>query len=178
MSERYVALLRGINVGGKCLVSMETLRSIFSEHGYEDVSTYINSGNVLFTTSDNPATLENDIEELLAKSLPFAPLVLVRSKEQINAAVLRMPASWNAPVAQKHNVIFLKKAIDTPSLLSEFAIKSDIETLEYQPGVLYWSALSTSLTRSTMVRLSSSPHYQFMTVRNRNTVLKLSERLH
>jgi uncharacterized protein (DUF1697 family) len=64
---RYVALLRGINVGGRNKISMADLRAAFDDHGFGSVSTYIQSGNVLFESDTNFASLEGDIEGMLER---------------------------------------------------------------------------------------------------------------
>lgn len=63
----YVALLRGVNVGGKNKVSMSELKVCFEDLGYQNVSTYINSGNILFTSSKSAAALAKEIEATLIK---------------------------------------------------------------------------------------------------------------
>ena len=68
--EAYVALLRGINVGGKNLIRMEDLRTCFEEHGFAGARTYIASGNVLFeTTATDPRRLTKRIEAALSKEM-------------------------------------------------------------------------------------------------------------
>lgn len=78
----YVALLRGINVGGKNLIGMPALKACFEENGFDDVSTYIQSGNVLFASRDTPsAALTPRIEKMLAEAFEYVPTVVVRSKK-------------------------------------------------------------------------------------------------
>src|SRR3954469_8658023 len=90
-TKRYAALLRGINVGGKNLISMADLRAAFEEHGCTDVSTYIQSGNVLFET-DRPAKgLETEIETMLERRFAVPLLVVVRSHAQLRSIVDKAP---------------------------------------------------------------------------------------
>jgi uncharacterized protein (DUF1697 family) len=79
---RYVALLRGINVGGKNKVAMADLRAAFTDAGLADVSTYIASGNVLFSSMRPAAALEDDIEAFLEERLGMPLVVVVRSQRQ------------------------------------------------------------------------------------------------
>ena len=77
---RYVALLRGINVGGKNLIKMTDLKACFEALGFENVSTYIQSGNVLFSANkSNQAKLTSRIEEALSKTFNYKSRVVVRS---------------------------------------------------------------------------------------------------
>ncbi len=82
-TKRYVALLRGINVGGKNKVAMSDLREAFEAHGCSAVRTYIQSGNVVFE-SDAPAkALEADIEAMLEKRFGVPLVVVVRSERPV-----------------------------------------------------------------------------------------------
>jgi uncharacterized protein (DUF1697 family) len=88
----HVALLRGINVGGRNRVAMEALRGVVVSLGHEDVSTYIQSGNVLFTTSDSDSVvLAGAIERAIARDLDVAPQVVVLSRGQLVEAVESNP---------------------------------------------------------------------------------------
>ncbi len=170
----YVALLRGINVGGNNLIKMAELRACFEKVGFRNVSTYINSGNALFETDkQNGDALELRIERCLGEQFGFTPKVVVRSREQMEQVIEHLPSRWLNATDQRCNVIFLKRSIDSPDLLNTLRIKETIEMLAYQPGVLYWSANTSDLTKSSMVKLSAQPLYQHMTIRNLNTTQKL-----
>lgn len=173
---RYVALLRGINVGGNTMVRMADLRDCFAQLGFSDVATYINSGNVIFSSdTDNTQALEKRIETALAAAFHLPLRVVVRSHKDIAALVDHLPESWGRAGDKKCNVIFLHHSIDTPAIVRNFKPKPDIEELQYYPGVLFWSADTSALTRSAMIGVSKSDLYKHMTVRNLNTVRKLYE---
>ena len=89
---RYVALLRGINVGGKNLIKMTALKACFEANGFEDVATYIQSGNVVFASSETRMPgLTRRIEEMLAETFDYEATVVVRSRTQMRAVVERAP---------------------------------------------------------------------------------------
>jgi hypothetical protein len=88
---RYVALLRGINVGGKNLIKMAALRACFEELGFSDVATYIQSGNVLFRTGGKRAELTARIEGALAETFSYQASVVLRSKKQMQGIVAGAP---------------------------------------------------------------------------------------
>jgi uncharacterized protein (DUF1697 family) len=78
---RYVALLRGINVGGKNPIPMPVLKATFEEHGFEDVRTYIQSGNVVFSAgAGSQAELTRRIERMLSAAFPYQASAVVRSR--------------------------------------------------------------------------------------------------
>ncbi len=169
----YVALLRGINVGGNNIIKMEALRAEFEHVGFEQVSTYIQSGNVLFFSNiDDTDQIEKKLEKALSLRFNYKARVLVRSRKEMQAALKHFPRRF-ADKNWKHNVIFLSKAIDSKKILKQCVIKKEIEEVVYYKGVLFWSAKLSDLTRSTMLRLSSRPEYKEMTIRNTNTTKKI-----
>lgn len=87
-SRKYVAFFRGINVGGNKLVKMETLRKALASNGFQNVKTLLNSGNVVFeTTETNKTTLTNRVGEVLKKTFGFDVDVLIRPIEEIQRLV-------------------------------------------------------------------------------------------
>lgn len=86
---RYVALLRGINVGHAKRVAMADLRDVFTEFGYEDVKTLLNSGNVVFTASRKPSTAK--IEQAVLDATGVASRVTVITGDDLGAAVRDCP---------------------------------------------------------------------------------------
>lgn len=172
----YVALLRGVNVGGKNMISMSSLKGSFERMGFREVSTYINSGNILFKAKEADARkLERKIEAMLSREYELGCKVVVRSYSEMASLVENLPADWSGDNRWKYNVIFLRHAIDSENILEGLKPKSDIERVVYRPGALLWSARLSDLTRSTMIKLSSQEIYQDMTIRNLNTTRKLYE---
>lgn len=172
----FVALLRGVNVGGNNIISMRTLKESFEKSGFTDVATYINSGNVIFTTKETDARkLEKKIEQILSKDFQLDSKVVVRSLAEIAKLVESLPASWTGDSSLRYNVMFLRHTIDSEKILDDMPIKPEIEKLHYRPGTLLWSAQATQLNQTSMQKLSSRKVFQDMTVRNLNTTKKLYE---
>lgn len=170
----FVALLRGVNVGGKNNLSMAALKTNLSKAGFQDVATYINSGNVLFSSSQTDVRkLETKIEGLLATHHKLECKVVVRSLSEMKKLVESLPASWNGDEKWAHNVMFLRHSIDSKDVLKELAPKPNIEKVLYRPGTVLWSARLSDIKQSTMNKLSSRKVFQEMTVRNPNTTRKL-----
>ena len=171
----YVALLRGVNVGGNNMISMSALKESFTEMGFAQVTTYINSGNIIFKTKETDARkLEKKIEQMLEKEYDLGSKVVIRSLEEMERLVKSLPPGWGDS-RWRYNVIFLRHTIDSEEILNDVPIKEDIEELLYRPGTLLWSAQVSEITRSNMVKLASRKMYQDMTVRNLNTTKKLCE---
>jgi uncharacterized protein (DUF1697 family) len=171
----YVALLRGVNVGGNNIISMRELKERFEGIGFTQVSTYINSGNVIFVSKDTDARkLETKIERMLNKDFQLGSKVVVRSLAEMAQLVESLPSNWNDD-SWRYNVMFLRHTIDSEKILDELIAKGDHEQIAYRPGTVLWSAKASEINRTNMQKLSSRKIFQDMTVRNLNTTKKLHE---
>ena len=170
-------LLRGVNVGGNNMISMSSLKKSFEALGFKDVSTYINSGNIIFRTKERDARkLETRIERMLSSDYELESKVVVRSLPEMAKLVESLPSGWSAGDSSwRYNVIFLRHSIDSEKILDELPAKTEIEQFVYRPGTLLWSAQVNELSRTNMLKLSSRKLFQDMTVRNLNTTKKLLE---
>ena len=181
----FVALLRAVNVGGNNIISMRELKESFERMGFTRVSTYINSGNVIFTTNGpgarklaketDPRKLEQKIEQMLASDFKLEGKVVVRSLAEMAQLVESLPSSWNGDKDWRYNVLFLRHTIDSEKILDELTAKGDHEQIFYRPGTVLWSAQASEINRTNMQKLSSRKIFQHMTVRNLNTTKKLHE---
>jgi len=170
----FVALLRGVNVGGNNMISMSALKKSFEALGFTDVVTYINSGNIIFKSKEADARkLESKIEKMLLKEYQLDSRVVLRSLSEMERIVKSLPKNWTTDRDWRYNVIFLRHTIDSKDILSELELKKDIEEVVYCPGALFWSAQISELTRTNMLKLSSRKMYLDMTIRNQNTTRKL-----
>jgi uncharacterized protein (DUF1697 family) len=172
----FVALLRGVNVGGNNMISMRELKESFEEIEFDQVSTYINSGNIIFTTKESdPRKLETKIERMLAKEYDLNSKVVIRSVSEMEKLVQNLPRSWKGDADWRYNVIFLRHTIDSKEILEDLPAKSEIEEIVYHPGALMWSALVSDINRTTWAKFATRKIYQDTTVRNLNTTKKLYE---
>ena len=172
----FVALLRGVNVGGNNMISMSSLKESFEKLGFKQVTTYINSGNIVFKTKEADARkVEKKIEQMLSKEYQLDSKVVLRSFHEMAQLVKSLPRSWESDSSRKYNVMFLRHSIDSEKILADLPIKNDIEEVLYRQGALLWSAQATELNQTSMVKLASRKIYQDMTVRNLNTTKKLHD---
>jgi uncharacterized protein (DUF1697 family) len=171
----YIALLRGINVGGKNLIRMPALKAAFEEVGFEDVATYIQSGNVLFTAPGARTTeLTARIETLLAEAFDYVPTVVVRNRTQMRAIVDRTPKGFGAePAKYRYDVVFLKEPLTAKVAMKSLQLKPGVDEAHAGTGVLYLSRLDARATQSRLNKIASSPIYPSVTIRNWNTTTKL-----
>jgi uncharacterized protein (DUF1697 family) len=175
---RYVALLRGINVGGKSLIRMADLKECVEEVGYEDVSTFIASGNVLFETMErSAANLESTLETALERRFGRPIAVVVRSRAELGRIVKAIPAEWIRNDRLRVNVAFLRRTLDGRKLARQLQPKEGVDELVATKAAVIWATRRDALTRSGMQKLIGDPAYKDLTVRNLNTTLKLEELL-
>lgn len=171
----YLALLRGINVGGKNLIRMDDLRACFEDNGFRNVVTYIQSGNVLFD-SDQTARgrLVARIEDMLAASFRYHASVVLRTRQQMAEVVKRAPKGFGTqPASYRYDVIFLKEPLRAATAMKRVAAKPGVDQVYAGAGALYFSRLISKASQSHLPRLVSLPIYQSMTIRNWNTTTTL-----
>jgi uncharacterized protein (DUF1697 family) len=169
-----VALLRGINVGGRNKVPMADLRAAFEDAGHRDVATYIQSGNVLFTSSGPRASVEANVEAMLEQHLGFPLVVVVRSHAQLRATVAQAPSGFGADPATYHSdVIFLRAPLTPAKAMKVVALRDDVDQAWNGRGVVYFSRLSARRTESRMSKIVGTPEYALMTIRSWSTTTKL-----
>ena len=172
----FVALLRGVNVGGNNMISMKSLKVSFEAMGFAHVTTYINSGNIIFTSKeDDPRQLEKKIEQMLSSDYQLVSKVVIRSLPEMEKLVKTLPSTWSGDSDWRYNVIFLRHTIDSKKILADLPANSDIEEIVYRRGALLWSAQATQLNQTNFAKLASRKIYHDMTVRNLNTTKKLYE---
>ena len=172
----YVALLRGINVGGKNKVDMRKLKATFEDAGMTNVTTYINSGNVVFTDNRRkPSTIVTVLEEVIAADLGFEIKVLIRDLPAIKKVIKALPKQWTTDATMRCDVMFLWEGLDRKDVLEKWTIKPEIEDVKYVPGAVIWRIDRANITRSRMTKMVGTDVYRGMTIRNSNTVRKLAE---
>ncbi len=173
---RYVALLRGINVGGKNKVDMKQLKAVFEDAGMTSVRTYINSGNVIFQSTTRSRTgLATTIEKAVARRFGFHVDVLVRDLKSMRALVNSIPSGWSDGAAMRCYVMFLWPEVARPSVLKQLEYKPELDDVRYASGAIVWRVDRENLTRSGMMKLTGTSLYKRMTIRNVNTTRKLLE---
>lgn len=174
MIMKYVALLRGINVGGHTRVEMRKLKLVFEKAGCTRVSTYINSGNVVFSDTRTIAELHRLLEAAIFEAFEVEVPIVLRTQSQIEQICEEIPESWTNDTVQKTDVMFLWDEIDSKDILHKVKIKPEIERVKYLSGALVWNIGRENVTRGNGIKLIKTDLYQHMTVRNINTVRKLN----
>ena len=172
---KYVALLRGINVGGNNKIKMAELKTCLEEQGLEQVSTYIQSGNVLFKSPEkNTDELTRKIEQAIEAKFGLEVPVVVLSEKQLRNILENTPPKWLKDDEWKYNYLILKPPYIMDDVVTAVGeLKPDIEEMIAGEGVLYQSMLFKMYGRTTTGKIAGKPVYKLMTIRNHNTMSKL-----
>jgi uncharacterized protein (DUF1697 family) len=172
----YIALLRGINVGGNNKIDMKLLKKAFEQVGMDNVVTYINSGNIIFTSNiQAKSEIAQILETAISENFGLQIKVLILSLEDMERVMLSLPESWTNDDKMKSDVLFLWDHINDESVLDKLVIKPEIETVKYVPGAILWSVDKENVTKSGITKLVGTALYRQMTVRNVNTTRKVYE---
>ncbi|WP_334075832.1 MULTISPECIES: DUF1697 domain-containing protein [Paenibacillus] len=172
----YIALLRGINVGGNNKIDMKQLKATFERVGMKDVVTYINTGNIIFNSEMQLNTeLAAILEAKIQTDFGLQIKVVVRSFEQFSRITEALPPDWTNGPAMKSDVLFLWDEVDHESSLEQLVIKPEIDRVLYVPGAILWSVDREHVTKSGMQKLIGTKLYSKVTVRNVNTTRKIYE---
>jgi len=174
-SASHLALLRGINVGGRNIIKMTDLKSCFEDLGCTNVATYIQSGNVVFRSAEkNAARLMETIECALSKHFEYASRVVLLSRTQLAGIVELAPAGFGRqPDKYRYDVIFLRKPLTAAKAIKDIRLKEGVDTAHQGKSALYVSRLIARASQSHLPKLVTLPAYQSMTIRNWNTTTKL-----
>lgn len=174
--EKYIALLRGINVSGKNKIAMPELKMAFEEMGFSNVSTYINSGNVVFSSKiQDKSELIKKSEAIIAEKFMLNIPVIVISAKDLSNILENAPEWWGTDNKEIYdNAIFV---IPPTSVEEVFAAvgeaKQEYEKVAPFDNVIFWSATLKTFSKTRWSKIASSSVNTSVTIRNANTVNKL-----
>ena len=175
MMTDYVALLRGINVGGRNKIRMADLAACFEAHGHADVRTYIQSGNVVFRSGEpDRAALTAGIEEMLSSTFGYDAVVTLRSHEELRRAVETAPRGFGRDSETSLcDVLFLMPPLTPAGVLERLTLRAGVDQADAGTDVVYFQRLRARAAQSRLSRIVSMPMYKLMTLRSWSTTVKL-----
>lgn len=173
----YICLLRGINVGGNNIIKMADLKSTFEQMGFDEVKTYIQSGNVIFNSDEiDLIKLEKKIEEILSEKFNYKSKVVIISHEQLERIVENAPKDFGVYAQDyRYDVLFLKSPLTPNEALEKIILREGVDNVNGGEGILYFSRLISKAGQSYLNKIVGTPIYKEMTIRNWNTTTKLLE---
>ena len=178
---RYVALLRGVNAGGNRRVPKAEFQKVLEDLGFRDVVIYINSGNAVFTSDEEPKA--HDVQTGLETHFGFTIPTLVLPGKKIRAIAAAIPSEWtnDAPspdkTGHKSDVLYLFDDVNAPDIIERLGHKPEIETMIYVDGAVITSVTRANQSHGSLQKLVSRDKklYGLVTIRNINTAKKLAE---
>ncbi|WP_288173655.1 DUF1697 domain-containing protein [Streptococcus pneumoniae] len=176
---RYALLVRGINVGGKNKVVMAELRQELTDLELGKVETYINSGNIFFTSTDAKARLVEKLETFFAVHYPFIQSFSLLSQEDYEAEVANLPAWWKEDLARK-DVLFYTEGLDVDQVIVTVeSLELKDEVLHFGKLGIFWGKFSEESYSKTAYHkyLLKMPFYSHITIRNAKTFDKIGQML-
>ena len=173
--ETYVALLRGINVGGKNKIVMAQLKEVFIKAGFKDVQTYINSGNIIFAASgQSEAALQEECRKIIYARFKLDIAVALISAQALAEALANAPSWWDNDEEAKHNAIFIIAPAEAAAILKDVGqAKENYEQVAAYGQVIFWSAPLKTFNHTRWSKVASTSAYGSITIRNANTAKKL-----
>lgn len=174
---RYIALLRGINVGGNNKIAMSELKRCFQETGFSHVETYINSGNVLFDSDQyDESILQKMCETLIKDHFGFSILVALVKAQSLSIMMAKAPEWWGKDPSSKHNAIFVIQPYIAHEILEEVVqTKPEYEKVQAVDSMIFWSAPLETFSKTRWAKIVGTKEYAKITIRNANTAYKLLE---
>ena len=176
---RYALLVRGINVGGKNKVVMAELRQELTELGLEKVETYINSGNIFFTSTDPKVRLVEKLEAFFAVHYPFIQSFSLLSQEDYEEELKNLPDWWTKDLARK-DVLFYTEGLDVAQVIATVeSLELEDEVVHFGRLGIFWGKYSEESYYETAYHkyLLKMPFYRQITIRNAKTFDKIGQML-
>jgi len=171
---KYIILLRKINVGKDNRISKQALKEAFEALAYEDVEIYINSGNVLFSSSKEKAELRQEIDPMLEALFAASIDFLIKTQAEMLEIAQAIPENWENNSEQKTDVAYLFEEIDDERISAKVPAKKEYLDLRYLKGALIFHVSRENQMKSQYSKIVSSPIYKHMTLRNVNTARYLA----
>jgi uncharacterized protein (DUF1697 family) len=172
---QYLALLRGINVGGNNIIKMANLKECFESMGLNNVKTYIQSGNVIFQSdNNNKKELTQKIEIELSAQFNYKSKIVLVTRNQIEAVVEKAPQGFGEkPDEYRYDVLFLKEPLTATEAMKSISIREGVDQVFQGDDVIYFSRLISKAGQSYLNQIIKHEIYKSMTIRNWNTTTKL-----
>lgn len=172
----FIILLRGVNVGGKNSVSMSELTHYLIKDGFTNVRTYINSGNLIVDSAEGT---EQDVlikcQKILMNYFAFQIDVMVISGEKYKMELAGIPTWWGKDADYKHNALFLLPSANKKEIVELLsAIDTNYEKVYIGKHAIFWSSVfKNNYNKTYYSKLARQLFYKKVTIRNRNTTIKL-----
>ena len=176
---RYILFLRAVNVGGKNKVSMTDLKALLENAGFENLDSYINSGNLFFSSAESRETCISKIRKVLDRNYDFSIPFALLTKEEYLEEQAALPAWWEEELARR-DVLFYSCTMDKSDIL-HFIENATFynEIVHVGKQAVFWGKMDEAeyLKTTYHKKLMKQDFYKQITIRNGNTFDKIAEML-
>ena len=171
----HVALIRGINVGGKNPVPMARLREVLAARGFDSVRTYIQSGNVVLSApGHDEADVTAVVEDALREDFDVDTVVVTVTADALRTAVSQAPPGFGeAPDEYLDDVVLLRPHVSPTEVHPLVRLREEVDDCWAGARVLYFRRLEARRTASYLSKILALPAYKDMTIRNWRTTTTL-----
>ncbi|MDR0789365.1 MAG: DUF1697 domain-containing protein [Bacteroidales bacterium] len=178
-SVRYAALLRGINVGGNNVIKMVDLKQCFVDMGFGNVRNYIQSGNIVFDAEQtNKVHLKSVIERNLYIRYGNEIRITLLSKQDMSDVIDHRPIGFgDKEDVYRYSVMFLMPFVSMEKVFANIQTKQGVDQIFRGVGCIYASRLRGFESKSHLIKISQTPFYKQMTIRNWGTTLQIAAML-
>ena len=176
---KYIALLRGINISGKNKISMSELKKALEENGYQNVFTYLNSGNVVFESNiNNKENIMQDIYNIVKDKFNLEIPIFVINELELEDILNNNPEWWGTDNKEVYdNLIFIIPPVEYKDVYNAIgAPKENIEKIKDYNNSIFWSYDLKNYRKSNWwIKTASTNIKDKITIRTANTVRKILE---
>ncbi len=172
--KQYIVLLRGVNISGKNKIGMPVLKKELEDAGFSDVSTYLNSGNILLSAEDG--NIRNQIEKIIREKFDLDIPVYVVEEDKLKELLFRAPNWWNSGDKTRYdNLIFILSDDRPEDICEQIGEPSDgLEEIQICDNVIFWTFDRTRYQKCKWWKKTASDGIaEKLTIRTANTILKL-----
>ena len=174
---RYVAFLRGINISGKNKIAMLDLKKEFEKLNFSDVVTFLNSGNVLFSSpNDNHAEIKEQIEIMIDNAFGFKIPVHIIRYDYLQDILMNAPQWWGTEEKdQYHNLIFIMSSDTAEDICNMIGEPSNnLESIHIYKDVIFWTFDRNAYQKCNWWKKTASAGIaEKLTIRTANTIRKM-----
>ena len=176
---KYIALLRGVNISGKNKIVMSKLKEVLEENNYQNVITYLNSGNVIFESSiTNKESLANDISKIIKNNFNLDIPVFVINESELEDILNNAPDWWETDNKEIYdNLIFIMPPTQYEDVYNSIGNPSEnIDKIEEFHNSIFWSFDLKMYRKSNWwIKTASTSIKDRITIRTANTMKKILE---
>ncbi len=160
------------------IIKMSDLKAAVENCGFKNVSTYIQSGNIIFESNEKDSdVITTKLEHELLKSLNYDSRIVVRTYQQLKTILSNVPADWKKRNDMRCYLAFVKEPTTAEDVISELELKEGVDSVKAGESVVYMSTLLSGLTKSGFTKLINKKVYKDITIRNYNTCQKILARM-